>query len=65
MKRRIAVLYDEQGKEVYRGSPAEMPVRFVEEDGSVIETTMMQVSDVGMPIDPNSGNDLSMHQNDV
>lgn len=62
MRTRTAILLDEDGKEIYRGHPANMPVRFVSEDGQTIyEWTMNEAVEAGTPIDPDDGSDMEIH----
>ena len=59
--KRTAILLDENGKEIYRGNPADLPVRFLSEGGDLIEHSMSAAVDVGTPIDPESGDDLTLY----
>ena len=62
---RMAILLDDNGQEIWRGLPANMPVRFVSDDKSfTVVATMADVAEIGVPIDVNTGNDLSIHDGD-
>jgi hypothetical protein len=56
---RTAILLDERGQEVWRGAPADLPVRFGSEEDPVF-WTMRQCVDAGTPIDEDSGDDLEL-----
>lgn len=62
--KRTAILLDENGKEIYRGNPAGMPVRFTTQEGGLVEHSMIAAVDVGNPIDPESGDDLTLYNED-
>ena len=59
--KRTAILLNETGEEIFRGDPANLPVRFVSEDGYLVEHSMNACVDVGTPIDEDSGNDLVLY----
>lgn len=67
--KRVAILLDENGKEIYRGCPAMMPVRFVVDPGTddssdeMVEWTMAEVPDSGNPIDE-VGDDMVIYDGD-
>lgn len=59
--KRTAILLDENSKEIFRGNPADLPVRFLSEDGNLIEHSMTAALDVGTPINDEWGNDLKLY----
>ena len=64
-KTRTAILLDENGVEIYRGHPGDMPIRFCHNDDTetvVCEATMNGVLYSGVPIDADDGSDLEIHE---
>lgn len=58
---REAVLLDEKGDVVFRGHPADMPVRFVDKAGEIVNWTMNEAVEGGTPMDSESSTDLEIH----
>jgi hypothetical protein len=60
-KTRTAILLDENGIEIFRGHPSDMPVRWSDDLGGLHDWTMNNVAEAGTPIDEESGEDLEIH----